>query len=527
MVNFRGACSALAIKVFVRHPCLTSSLRGQSPVIVVAAAAALIVLGSTTVPETTTLASGASETSNELKLAGHWEGIIEQPLHDRLDINVPHGFQVDFSRNPSADGWVGTLYAPMWGERKWPLTDVQLERGRITFCLSGTYDYGGTFRGTFSEGKLSGTYSWRSTAYPFALAREQLPEASGPRHPQIPTGPSPYSQETISYMSRDVKLAGCLSLPKGVGTRPAVLLLSGSGPQQWDPEVPGRPGPDVTLWVLADQLCRSGLVVLRVDDRGVGGSGGIYNESTLENLAEDALAGIEYLRTRREVGQDRIGLLGISQGANVAALAASRGPPVAFVIMLAAAGVPGDELFLEQVKRKREALNIDPDDPFFPLEAYLALRKEQYELAKSTLSAGEVRTAVLKMEGRKLGRLSLRRNELDRTAAELTRSMFRSTLRYDPRPVLRKLSMPVLALAGDKDVFVPAGQNLSEIAKALRDSGNRDARVNLLPNIDHSFRSRRNAPRDATRAETEDIIDPAVLELTSKWIVRRFDTVAR
>src|SRR5262249_15143267 len=140
------------------------------------------------------------------------------------------------------------------------------------------------------------------------------------------------------------KLAGTLTLPTGTGPHPAVILITGSGAQNRDEELLGhRP-----FLVLADFLTRAGIAVLRVDDRGVGGSSGQVASSTTADFAGDVLAGVAYLKGRKDIASDRIGVCGHSEGGLVGPLAASQSPDIAFVVMMAGTGVTGEEILYEQ-----------------------------------------------------------------------------------------------------------------------------------------------------------------------------------
>jgi uncharacterized protein len=177
---------------------------------------------------------------------------------------------------------------------------------------------------------------------------KQKPQAKGPKltRPQEPKKPYPYLAEEVSYENKKakVKLAGTLTLPKGKGPFPAALLITGSGPQNRDEQVFGhRP-----FLVLADHLTRRGLAVLRVDDRGVGGSTGDTMQSTTADFAEDVLVGVEYLKGRKEIDPKRIGLIGHSEGGMVGPLAASRSKDVAFVVMLGGMGLTGEQILYVQ-----------------------------------------------------------------------------------------------------------------------------------------------------------------------------------
>jgi hypothetical protein len=171
-------------------------------------------------------------------------------------------------------------------------------------------------------------------ATPLVMKRvDAIPE---PNRPQTPKKPYPYIEEEVTYENRKagVTPAGTLTIPSGKGPFPAVVLLTGSGPNNRDEEVYfHRP-----FMVLADYLTRQGIAVLRFDDRGVGGSTGDFSKATTGDSADDALAGIEFLKGRKQIDPKRIGLVGHSEGSEMGAIAATRSPDVAFLVMLAGQG---------------------------------------------------------------------------------------------------------------------------------------------------------------------------------------------
>jgi dienelactone hydrolase len=127
------------------------------------------------------------------------------------------------------------------------------------------------------------------------------------------TPPKPAVEE-VTFTNGDIALAGTLTLPPTEGPHPAVILISGSGPQNRDEEIPGVSGYQ-PFRVIADHLARNGIAVLRYDDRGVGGSTGDYATATSADFATDAEAALSYLLGRDEIDPEQIGLLGHSEGA--------------------------------------------------------------------------------------------------------------------------------------------------------------------------------------------------------------------
>jgi dipeptidyl aminopeptidase/acylaminoacyl peptidase len=146
---------------------------------------------------------------------------------------------------------------------------------------------------------------------------------------QEPKKPYPYDeQQVIIENEKDgVTLAGTLTTPRSTGPSPAVLLISGSGPQDRDEALMGHK----PFMVIADHLTRLGIAVLRVDDRGVGKSTGKFFESTSQDFAEDVLASIRFLRSHSAIDSKRIGLIGHSEGGMIAPMVAARSAEVAFI----------------------------------------------------------------------------------------------------------------------------------------------------------------------------------------------------
>ncbi len=165
-----------------------------------------------------------------------------------------------------------------------------------------------------------------------------LSEQSAADRPQEPAPPYPYYSEEVTFRNEQARitLSGTLTLPGKNGKFPAVVLITGSGPQNRDEEISGHK----PFLVIADYLTRHGLAVLRYDDRGMGKSSGTFMTATTPDFATDAESAVAYLKTRKEIHQDKIGLAGHSEGGLVAAIAGSRSPDIAFVISLAGPVLP-------------------------------------------------------------------------------------------------------------------------------------------------------------------------------------------
>lgn len=368
----------------------------------------------------------------------------------------------------------------------------------------------GAFDGKISgdHRTITGTWTQRGSSHPLALTPVKDTASLEPKRPQNPVRPFPYREEEVSYENKvqGDTLAGTLTIPPGKGPFTAVLLITGSGPQDRDESLMGHK----PFLVLSDWLTRKGIEVLRVDDRGVGKSTGVFAAATTADFATDVGAGVAFLKTRPEVNPKKIGLIGHSEGAVIAPMVAARNPDVAFIVMLAGSAVPGAQILVEQKKLTEEAAGMSKDE---------AQKKAQEELAELALVVSEKDNPELEKDLReKLQADQVNETELGAEVKMLTAPWFRYFLAYDPAPALRQLKCPVLALNGEKDLQVPPSQNLPVIRKALRDAGNPHDEVDELPALNHLFQTAKTGS-PSEYASIEETISPVALEKISSWIL--------
>jgi pimeloyl-ACP methyl ester carboxylesterase len=343
----------------------------------------------------------------------------------------------------------------------------------------------------------------------------------GPNRPQEPKPPLPYDAEDVTYSNprANITLAGTLTRPRGGGPFPVVLLITGSGPQDRDETVMSHK----PFLVLSDFLTRQGLAVLRVDDRGVGKSTGNFSASNSGDFADDVLAGIEYLKTRKDIDPKRIGLVGHSEGGIIAPIVAGKSKDVAFIVLLAGVGVPAEDLMVRQASLIMKANGATDDvvkvNETAQREMFAIVRAEKDpEVAGPKLR--EVGDALTK----KLAALDPALAEAGKAGIEGSVQMvnspwFRYWLTFDPAATLKRVQVPVLALNGSR----PSGrseQNLPAIEKALREGGNQDVTVEELPGLNHLFQSATTGS-PAEYATIEETMAPVAMKKISDWILAR------
>jgi pimeloyl-ACP methyl ester carboxylesterase len=367
--------------------------------------------------------------------------------------------------------------------------------------------------------ELSGTLKQGGAGIPLTFKR--LSQAPKPRNrPQTPKKPYPYDEEEVIYENKKdgVKLAGTLTLPRSKGPFPVVLLITGSGQQDRDETIlEHKP-----FLLLADYLTRRGVAVLRVDDRGAGKSTGDFAKSTTEDFAGDVLAGVEFLKGRKDINPKQIGLMGHSEGGIIAPMLASRSKDIAFIVMLAGSGFPGEDILVQQSQAILKAMGV----PAKQLEAARrgqqdmldVIKREKDDAAALKALRDPLVAAIAKLEGeaRKAAQKQLEAAEPE--FQKLVSPWYRFFLVYDPRPALKKVQCPVLVLNGEKDLQVLAKENLAEIEKALKAGGNKDYTIKELPTLNHLFQTcKTGLPQEY--GQIEETVAPAALEIIGDWIV--------
>lgn len=370
----------------------------------------------------------------------------------------------------------------------------------------------GSFKGGFiNDTTIDGEWKQSGMAFPLILAKTIAPTEL--KRPQTPKRPFPYIEEEVVYENKiaGIKLAGTLTIPQSGNNFPAVILITGSGAQDRDETIfEHKP-----FLVISDFLTRNGFVVLRVDDRGIGGSEGETSKATSEDFALDVLAGINFLKTKNKINPAKIGLIGHSEGGLIAPMVAIKSNDVAFVVMLAGPGIVGEQILYEQGKLINKAAGITDDQSLQNQkmqEAIFNIIKTETDSAKRTDRLQSTMT-----NGQYFMMNDEQKASVNNQVKTVDNSWFRFFLSYDPYPALTKLKCPVLALNGEKDLQVPAKSNLAAIEKALSEGGNKNFKTIEIPGVNHLFQTCETGAI-AEYAQIEETISPAVLGILLDWI---------
>jgi uncharacterized protein len=453
----------------------------------------------------------------EVDLKGTWTGALTiGPNRLRL--------VVDIERNATG-AYGATMASPDQGARDIPVASVVIAGDSVRMDVPAV---GGRFAGELQPGgqAIEGTWSQGAGSLPLRLERGA---PVGPNRPQEPVPPFPYRSEEVRIQNASaagVTLAGTLTLPERDAPFPAVVLVSGSGPQDRDESILGHK----PFLVLADYLTRRGIAVLRYDDRGVAASTGSFATATSEDFAGDAVAAVELLRSRSDIARDRIGIIGHSEGGLIAPMAANRSDAVAFVVLMAGPGLTGEQILLLQQERIMRAANASPE----ALASNRAMQERIFAILREEQDSEVARSRIAAMLTDAVGRLAPAERAqagidaaggaeafAQAQAAQVTSPWFRFFVEYDPAPALRALTVPVLAITGERDLQVPARENLAAIRAALEQGGNADFTLAPMPGLNHLMQeSVTGSPVEY--ATIEQTMSEAALEMMAKWILERF-----
>lgn len=284
------------------------------------------------------------------------------------------------------------------------------------------------------------------------VVRDDL--ASSTARTQVFSNPG---DEAVTIPGSGFNIAATITRPKAAAAKmPAVVLLSGSGAGDRDGMAAGVP----TLGQMAGALADAGFLAVRYDKRGFGQTGGRAESATISDLAEDVRAVVRWLADRRDVDSRRIAVVGHSEGAWVAMLAASREKRIRALVMIAAPATTGAELVLEQQRHMLEQMKV-PD----------AERQAKIELQK------KIQSAVLTGKG------------WDEVPPELRKQAdtpwFQSLLAFNPAKVLEDVEQPLLIVHGELDRQVPVAhaERLADLAR--KESESKAIEVIVVRGVNH------------------------------------------
>lgn len=454
--------------------------------------------------------TAAQKTRQERKIESIWEGKLSiQSVSLRLAVKI---YKKD-------DGLIGGfLDSPDQGIKDIPISSISMTEDSLKFTITAIR---ASYAGKLDKTAMTfvGVFKQANNELPLELKKvEKVTEVI---RPQNPVKPYPYNEEEVAFENKkaNIILAGTFTFPSRGNNFPVVVLVTGSGPQDRDETLLNHK----PFLVISDYLTRNGFAVLRYDDRGIGKSKGNFARSTTEDFAGDALAAVEYLKTRKEINKKKIGIMGHSEGGIIAPMCAARSKDVAFIVLLAGPGVPGKEIIMRQAELIARAQGEKEEN----ITKALTINKMLYDIVVSTsdssLAAFKLNqaidnfTASLSDEEKKNS--EFKKEAMAAGIKQILTPWFRFFIKYDPRQDLVKLKIPVLALNGERDLQVDPKQNLPEIKKALNKAGNKKFKTIEIPGLNHLFQTV-NKGTISEYGELEETFSPKALEIIKEWLIK-------
>ena len=431
---------------------------------------------------------------------GKWEGKLQLPSTE---------LRIFFQIEETAPGkYRARMASPDQGANNIPVDNVYWKNDSLQLEVKAV---GGSYSARLSQDKkqLQGYWKQGGGAIPLVVSKTEVLEFYRKR-PQEPAKPYPYKEEEVQYINKAAgnTLGGTLTLPEGSGPFPAVVLISGSGAQNRDSEIMGHK----PFLVLADYLTRRGIAVLRVDDRGVGKSTGNAATATSEDNASDVTASFNFLKAHPAIDAKKVGLIGHSEGGMIAPVVASQVPGVAYIVLMAGVGFPGDQLHRRQAEDILRMAKLSEAD----IQKALAVNDKLYEVIKREKSSVPIEdklTAIMLQSTSDSAAIAP-------TVKALSSPWFRYFINFNPVPYLRKVKCPVLAINGSKDIQVSSKENLAAIEKAIKEGGNPNVTIKELEGLNHLFQTAGTGELNEY-AKIEETFSPKAMKVIGDWIEAR------
>jgi len=441
------------------------------------------------------------------EFTGYWEGILDiQTTKLRL------GFRI----KETADGiYQATMDSPDQGTKGIPIPSTMVNQNRIVMRLpNALIEYTGLLN---EEDQIIGTFIQEGQSFPLSLSKKIVRKEV--KRFQEPTKPYPYKEEEITFRNEEegIILSGTLTIPKGEGVYPAVILITGSGPQNRNEELAGHK----PFLVLADYLTRKGIAVLRYDDRGVGASKGNFKEATTLDFASDVTSALLYLNNRKDIHNSQIGLIGHSEGGVIAPLVASKTKDVRFIVLLAGTGVTGEQILLSQLKKFKEVSGLKKEEQ----QKILKIHSEIYALINTSQNLNSLKNELrlyldIKWKDYPNAQKSgmNKKDFINLQMSQISTPWMHFFISHDPTLALSKVKCPVLALNGEKDWQVNYEINLKAIEMALAQGGNTQFSIKSFPGLNHLFQECQTGSI-VEYAQIEQTLSPLVLKEISRWVL--------
>ena len=416
----------------------------------------------------------------------------------------------------SGDSLIGTIDIPIQGAMGLKLDNVKYIKPNVKFdLLMVKASFSGELKEIDGKKKIEGEFLQSGVKGKFNLNYSGEVETKNEK-PDI----KDYIEEEVVIKNKDITLAGTFSKPKTGLKYPAVILITGSGPQNRDEEIFGFK----IFRLINDNFVSKGIAVLRLDDRGIGGStdkkGG---SSTTLDFVTDISSAVDFLKGRSDVESNKIGLFGHSEGGLISYILASQSKDIAFIISMAGPSLRGDSLLIHQIEKISRTSGASEDE----IKESLKWQNKSYDALRSDKGWDEINDYLM-MQGIKQRSLlseeliksitdSIIQIRVNLQLSQLKSPWMRMFLDLDPADYIPKIKCPALMLFGEKDVQVPAEENKTALERMIKMNNLMNFTIKVIPQANHLFQK-----IDKGTIQEYAILDkkftPEFLETIDAWL---------
>lgn len=458
--------------------------------------------------------TGVAETPSEL--VGLWSGKLKVGTQE-----LPLVFNITESEGQLK----ATLDSPAQGAKDIPVSKLSTSDAYIVFEVKAAQ---AKYVATLASDNqlLVGRWLQGPNELPLSLNKvETVSSAETINRPQEPKEPYGYKEELVKFTNQkaNITLAGTLTMPNEGNALSAVVLITGSGPQDRDQTFMGHK----TFWVLADYLTNHGIAVLRFDDRGIAKSEGNFADATSADFADDVSAAVDFLATHKRINKNSIGLIGHSEGGLIAPITASINSKVSFIVSLAGPGLVGDEIAVTQVRDSLLSIGLDAETANSgsqitkQLNKTVLANKDKANLRQELLSTYEKAWLSIPQKARNnikaIGGGQLSDARLDQLSSNWTKYF----LQHDPKQYLSQLEIPTLVLFGSKDAQLNPSTNIQVFENILAHKNTLN-QIEVIDGLNHLFQPA-NTGLMNEYVSIETTFAPVALKKITTWINRVSD----
>jgi len=442
-------------------------------------------------------------------ITGQWGGLLETPsrkYYIYTDISVDKANDISIS-----------LSSPRQKAFSIKVDSLIIHNHNIKFSVK---KVSAKFVGKFIPDSSKIIGKWIQEKHTSQLIFYHKDEMGRIKRPQYPFKPYPYFADSVSFVNAEdsISLTGTFTYPKKKNEKtPAILLLSGIGPQNRDGTVYGHS----PLLVIADYFTRKGFSVLRYDDRGTGQSEGNYFGSTTEDFTKDALSAIKFLKSQNNIDTNKIGIIGFNEGGIIGAKIAAKYNSLKFLVLLSTPGVSAEKVLLTQTKVLQKNAGVPKKEIKFDYN----INKKIFQIITSVKDSIKARQQLKTLYNNLTKKLSKNEAQMRKYALKvfekkmdfMLKPWFRNFLRINVKSIYKHVNCPVLVLYGSKDLQIEPKINMDSILKSLKNAGNSNVKGEIIPKLNHFFQnSKTGLPNEYFKIN--ETFSEKVLNLINKWV---------